>query len=128
MADSTDGQEKGLSMRGTSEYPLSLPSETQLSFSRENEEIERVGRVAMTIKVYYRRNLKMSEMKLAAQVSHCVANLVMACLEVPHKIVVLKASDAKFEEFKGQASYVQVDLGLTELEPNTETCLGIVER
>jgi peptidyl-tRNA hydrolase len=70
----------------------------------------------------------MSEGKLAAQVAHCVSNITLLTLEAPHKIIVLKASDAKFSELKEDASYVQVDLGYTELEPNTETCLGILER
>jgi peptidyl-tRNA hydrolase len=82
----------------------------------------------MKITTYYRRNLKMSEGKLAAQVAHCVANIALAQNEVPEIVVVLKASDKKFEELKEKAEYVQVDLGFTELDPNTETVLGIMVR
>lgn len=83
----------------------------------------------MNIKIYYRRNLKMSEGKLAAQVGHCVANIAMKYenFEVPHKIIVLKASDSKFDELKNSADHVQVDLGYTEVDPDTETVLGIYE-
>ena len=70
----------------------------------------------------------MSEGKLAAQVAHCVANIALAQNEVPEIVVVLKASDKKFEELKEKAEYVQVDLGFTELDPNTETVLGIMVR
>jgi peptidyl-tRNA hydrolase len=82
----------------------------------------------MNIKVYYRRNLKMSEGKLAAQVGHCVIQIALNSYgpRVPDKIVVLKASDVKFEELKSMADHVQVDLGYTEVDPNTETVLGIV--
>jgi peptidyl-tRNA hydrolase len=69
----------------------------------------------------------MSEGKLAAQVAHCVANITLVAMEIPHKIIVLEASDAKFNELKKEANHIQVDLGYTELEPNTETCLGIIE-
>lgn len=81
----------------------------------------------MNIKVFYRRNLKMSEGKLAAQVGHCIANMAMKYenFDLPHKIVVLKASDAKFEELKSSADHVQVDLGYTEVDPDTETVLGM---
>lgn len=39
--------------------------------------------------------------------------------------IVLMLSDAKFNEMKAKADYIQVDMGLTELEPNTETCFGV---
>lgn len=82
----------------------------------------------MTIKVYYRRNLNMPDGKLAAQVAHCVANIVAQTLEIPHKIIVLKASDTKYTELKKQAAYVQVDLGYTFFDGHTETCCGIIEK
>lgn len=80
----------------------------------------------MNIKVYYRRNLKMSEGKLAAQVAHCVSAITLGRNQLAHKVIVLKASDTKFNELKEQAEYIQTDLGYTELEPYTETVLGIV--
>lgn len=81
----------------------------------------------MNIKVYYRRNLKMPEGKLAAQVAHCVANITLQALEAPKKVIVLKASDAKYLEHKKNAAYVQVDLGYTFFDGHTETCCGIIE-
>jgi len=76
-----------------------------------------------TIKCFYRRNLKMSKEKLAAQVAHVSANLSIN--QVPSRIVVLQASDVQFEEYKKTPRcYVQVDSGLTELDNGTETVVG----
>lgn len=76
-----------------------------------------------TIKCYYRRNLKMSAPKLAAQVGHVVANL--AIHYTPERIVVLECSDSHFEELKQTPRcYVQIDRGLTEVEAGTETVVG----
>lgn len=84
----------------------------------------------MKIKVIYRRNLKMSPAKLAAQVAHAVKNLG----ETPRDcdIVVLKASDKKFvEQIKEQQgnpnTYLQIDKGLTEVKPNTDTAFAWIE-
>lgn len=81
---------------------------------------------ALNIKVYYRRNLKMTSGKLAAQVAHCVSRIALRHKIEPYKIVVLEASDKKFEELKSIAAHVQVDLGFTEVEAGTETVLGIL--
>jgi peptidyl-tRNA hydrolase len=69
----------------------------------------------------------MSEGKLAAQVGHCVANMAMKYenFDLPDKIIVLKSSNSNFEMMKESADHVQVDLGYTEVDPNTETVLGI---
>lgn len=76
-----------------------------------------------TITCYYRRNLKMSAPKLAAQVGHVVANLSIN--QKPERIVVLQASDAQFEALKQTPRcYVQVDMGLTEVEAGIETVVG----
>lgn len=64
---------------------------------------------------------------MAAQVAHCVANITLQALEVPKKVIVLKASDVKYLEYKRHAAYVQVDLGYTFFEGHTETCCGIIE-
>ena len=81
----------------------------------------------MIIKCYYRRNLKMSQEKLAAQVGHVVAHFSVKHQCVPEKVIVLKASDTKFEEYKENPFvFVQQDLGLTEVAKDTETVMGWV--
>lgn len=79
----------------------------------------------MTIKVIYRKNLKMSEGKVAAQVAHAVRLLITAyepALFYDCSIVVLKVSDKKFNELVTQHhAVVQKDLGLTEVNPGTRT-------
>ena len=85
----------------------------------------------MTIKVLYRRNLKMSDGKLSAQVAHAVKNL--GSTPVDCDIIVLKASDKKFyEKIKelvdfNNKYYIQVDKGLTEVEQGTATTVAWVE-
>jgi len=87
------------------------------------------------IKCLYRRNLKMSPEKLSSQIGHVCFNLGKYN-PVPEKIIVLKASNFKFQEQKDRLLhgdmyqhpyYIQVDQGLTEVEPGTETVLGWVE-
>jgi hypothetical protein len=80
----------------------------------------------MRIKVIYRKNLKMSEGKLAAQVSHAVKNLGPTPADC--SIIVLKVSDKKFNELTSKTNcYIQVDRGLTELPPNTPTTAAWIE-
>ena len=92
----------------------------------------------MKIKCLYRKNLKLSEQKLAAQTSHVVGNLLKLTnseIDRDTTIVVLKASDKKFEEKRQELEqsnpqiiyYLQVDLGFTEIAPNTETVIGWIE-
>ena len=75
----------------------------------------------MKIKAIYRKNLKMTEGKLAAQVAHAVKNLGPTPKDC--SIVVLGVSDKKFGELTEITPhcYIQVDTGLTEVEPNTRT-------
>lgn len=82
----------------------------------------------MKIKAIYRKNLKMSEGKVAAQVAHAVMNLGMTGRL--WSIVVLKVSDKKFYELIDKVKpncYIQVDRGLTEVEEGTETAAAWVE-
>jgi peptidyl-tRNA hydrolase len=79
----------------------------------------------MKLKLYYRRNLKMSDGKLAAQCVHAATGAKFPGGDMP--CCVLSASDARFEELKGRAAYVVRDAGFTELPPGTETVLAIFE-
>jgi peptidyl-tRNA hydrolase len=82
----------------------------------------------MDIKVLYRKNLKMSEGKIASQVAHAVKNLGITPLDC--NIIVLKVSDKKFfetiEQIRNEYNfyYIQYDKGLTEVEPNTPTAVA----
>lgn len=82
----------------------------------------------MKIKVAYRRNLNMTDGKLAAQVAHAVKNLGPTPKDCD--IVVLKASDNKFNEYIDEhpECYVQVDKGLTEVKPDTRTAVAWIEK
>lgn len=79
------------------------------------------------IKILYRKNLKMSEGKLAAQSVH--AALGLKGVNAFMSVVVLQASDAKFEEAKAQhpEAWVVRDAGRTEVEAGTETCMAFIE-
>ena len=80
----------------------------------------------MRIKAIYRKNLKMSEDKLAAQIAHAVKNL----WDTPRDcdIVVLGVSDKKFEELtEAHVCYIQRDKGLTEVEAGTSTAAAWIE-
>lgn len=81
----------------------------------------------MRIKVVYRRNLRMSEPKVAAQVAHAVIGLGVT--DKTSTIVVLPVSDKKFFEFlENEKCYVQEDYGYTEIEEGTKTSLAWIEQ
>lgn len=103
----------------------------------------------MKIVVYYNKNLKMSEGKLAAQVGHVCLNLglIQGFVEGANDdysndgdfntIVVLGLRQNKFkeklEEIKDYCEdnynlyHVQEDLGLTEVDEGTITAFGYIE-
>lgn len=85
----------------------------------------------MKIKVYYNKNLKMSDGKLAAQCSHAVAGLVASVgYTMNTTIVILEAREKKFLEIWDSIEknkYMQVDLGFTEVEAGTKTAFAYVE-
>ena len=80
----------------------------------------------MRIKAIYRKNLKMSEGKVASQIAHAVKNLKETPKDIT--IVVLKVSDKKFNEIIHEKNcYVQVDLGFTQVEKGTQTAAAWIE-
>jgi peptidyl-tRNA hydrolase len=75
----------------------------------------------MRLKIIYRKNLKMSPGKLAAQAVHAATGIEHT--EYMMNVVVLAVSDKKFYEIvREQLCFVVRDAGHTELEPGTETC------
>ena len=77
------------------------------------------------IKILYRKNLKMSPGKLAAQCVHAALGLNdTSCMM---SVVVLGVSDKKFDENIDTAEYIVLDAGYTEIAAGTETCLSYLE-
>ncbi len=91
----------------------------------------------MRIKIYYRKNLKLSPQKLAAVCTHIGKELGNASGDTvawDDVVVVLSVSDKKFEEYKQHCLdnedilyHIHVDRGYTEVGPNTECAIGWVE-
>lgn len=89
----------------------------------------------MRLKIYYRKNLKLSPQKLAAQCGHVAKELGRMITSNPRQdiIIVLGVSCKKFKELalqhqvEGVLWYQQEDIGLTEVEAGTITCFGYVE-
>lgn len=80
----------------------------------------------MRIKAIYKKNLKMSECKVAAQIAHAVKNLGITPID--SDIIVLKVSDKKFGELTSQNDcYIQTDKGMTEVESGTQTAAAWIE-
>ena len=87
----------------------------------------------MKIKILYRKNLKMSPGKLAAQAVHAAMGLYFEVggdiIDHMTSVVVLGVSDKKFveEATVNGASYTVIDAGYTELPAGTETCVAFLE-
>jgi peptidyl-tRNA hydrolase len=80
----------------------------------------------MKLKIYYRRNLKMSPGKLAAQCVHAATGMGHTDYSMP--VVVLSASDVKFREKSVvNGTFTVFDAGHTELDPGTATCVAAYE-
>jgi len=80
----------------------------------------------MRVKCLYRKNLKMTHNKIAAQAVHAVIGLGVK--DAMCTVIVLGVSDAKFfEEFDNHDCYVHEDLGYTEVLAGTKTCLAYFE-
>jgi peptidyl-tRNA hydrolase len=81
----------------------------------------------MKLKILYRRNLKMTPGKIAAQAVH--AAIALEADDPMMSVVVLGVSDKKFEEEKLVHRRIAVvrDAGYTEVMPNTETCLAFYD-
>lgn len=82
------------------------------------------------IKLLVRKNLKMSDKKMSAQCVHAALGLRDRYPEAKHwAVVVLDASDAKFEEAKiaHPEGYLVRDAGLTEIPAGSETVLAWFE-
>lgn len=75
----------------------------------------------MTLKIIYRKNLKMSPGKIAAQAVHAAIGLGVVSYST--RVVVLAVSDKKFDEITSMENcFIVHDAGHTEVAPGTATC------
>lgn len=80
------------------------------------------------LKILYRKNLKMSPGKIAAQAVH--ASAAIGHDKPLMSVVVLGVSDRKFSEHLVRSDirpHVVLDAGYTEVPPGTETCMAFYE-
>lgn len=87
----------------------------------------------MRIKIYYNKNLKMSDGKLAAQCCHVARELgrMQGSTGDHETVVVLGLSATKFNEMLEKLidhdkHYIQSDSGRTEVPENTITACGYI--
>jgi peptidyl-tRNA hydrolase len=80
----------------------------------------------MKLKIIYRKNLKMSPGKIAAQAVHAATGIKHT--DDLMSVVVIGVSDKKFNELlpTGERFIVQ-DAGYTEVNPGTVTCAAYYE-
>ena len=80
----------------------------------------------MRVKAIYRKNLGMSDGKIAAQIAHAVIGLGVT--DPLCTIVVLKVSDKKFAELTARHDcYVHSDYGFTEVAEGAKTAAAWIE-
>jgi len=83
-----------------------------------------------TIKVFYNKTLNMTEGKKAAQCCHAVAGLVAKVgYDSECRIVILEKRVGQFNsiyESLEEPKYMQVDLGLNEVDAGTRTAFAYV--
>ena len=80
----------------------------------------------MRIKAIYRKNLKMTDGKVAAQIAHAVIGLGVT--DPRCTIIVLGVSDKKFSEMIQRTGiYCHADLGYTEVMSGEKTCAAWIE-
>lgn len=81
------------------------------------------------IKLLVRKNLRMSERKVAAQCVHAAIGLYKKDPQEHWSCVVLEASDNKFEQAKvaHPEGYVVHDAGYTEVPAGSETVIAWYE-
>lgn len=80
----------------------------------------------MRVQIRYRKNLKMSEGKLSAQVFHLAVE--MGVTDKQCDVIVLRCSDKTFFQLAQHSdAVVFYDAGKTEVERGTATVLGWIE-
>ncbi len=80
----------------------------------------------MRVKAIYRKNLKLTEGKVAAQISHAVIGLGIN--DPLCTIIVLSVRDRKFFDLISLKNcYVHYDYGYTQVEENEPTAAAWIE-
>lgn len=95
----------------------------------------------MEIKCYYNKNLKMSDGKMASQIGHLCKKIgwfqeATLLGGEDDKIIVLGLRQNKFKDkfretgdaIDSSLFFFQVDSGFTEVEKDTLTCFGYVDK
>lgn len=86
----------------------------------------------MRLKIIYKKNLKMTGGKIAAQAVH--AAMGIGHIDPEMSIVVLGFSNKKYKQLlidlikKDKLHYEVHDAGYTEVNPNTNTCVAFFDK